>query len=96
VLIGGGQVGAWVPEDLDAAMVRAAGDPSFRVFLVLLPSEPSSFDAFALHPFLSLRTWLDLRGVVDDDRSGAELDGRLRRTPRPAEPPSGAADHALR
>ena len=40
--------------------------PAFRVFLVLLPGMPDPFDPTAIDPFLSMRTWVDLRGGVDD------------------------------
>ncbi len=38
----------------------------FRVFLVLLPGVPDPFDATSIDPFLSMRTWVDLRKGVDD------------------------------
>ena len=42
VFLGAGEVGSWVPEELDAAIARAVGDRSFRVFLVLLDTTPSN------------------------------------------------------
>lgn len=80
VFVGAGTVGSWVPEELDAAIARAAGDRSFRVFVVLLPTAPRHFDATQLHPFLSLRTWVDLRDV-DDERAGDLLARAVRGEP---------------
>lgn len=38
----------------------------FRVFAVLLPGVEDPFDAQRLPPFLSTRTWVDLRGGTSD------------------------------
>jgi WD40 repeat protein len=78
VFVGGDEVGSWVQEELDVAVGRAASDRSFRVFLVLLPSAPPFFDPSGLHPFLSQRTWVDLR-AVDDSAVAADLLARAVR-----------------
>jgi hypothetical protein len=54
-----------VREELRVAVNRAAVDGEFRVFLVLLPDAPTQFDWTALDPFLSSRTWVDLRWEND-------------------------------
>jgi hypothetical protein len=38
------------------------------LFLVLLPAVPEPFDATSLPPFLSTRTWIDLRKGIEDSR----------------------------
>src|SRR5829696_1943384 len=66
VLVGPADVGAWERQELEVALERDNHDPDFRVFLVLLPGAPDPFDAASLSPFLSTRTWVDLRGGVED------------------------------
>lgn len=61
VFVGAYGVGDWVREELHAAINKAAKDHKFRVFLVLLPGAPADFDWTTLDPFLSNRTWVDLR-----------------------------------
>ena len=61
VLVGPADVGAWERQELEVALERDNKDPDFRVFLVLLPGAPDPFDAARLSPFLSMRTWVDLR-----------------------------------
>ena len=61
--------GAWAREELHVALDRAAKDRDFRLFLVLLPEVEEPFDATRLPPFLSTRTWVDLRKGVEDARS---------------------------
>jgi WD40 repeat protein len=78
VFVGEHDVGAWVVEEVDAAVARAVGDPLFRVFLVLLPGAPEPFDATGLHAFLSQRTWVDLRRV-DAPEVAADLLARAVR-----------------
>jgi CHASE2 domain-containing sensor protein len=68
VFIGPDDIGDWEREELAVASNRAATDRDFRLFLVLLPGVPDRFDADALSPFLSMRTWVDLRAGVDDPR----------------------------
>lgn len=63
VCIGPGDIGDWSREELEIALVRAANDRGFRVFVVLLPGVG---DVPALSPFLVTRTWVDLRGGVGD------------------------------
>jgi WD40 repeat protein len=87
VFVGGDEVGSWVQEELDVAVGRAAGHRSFRVFLVLLPSAPRFFDPSGLHPFLSQRTWVDLRSI-DDSEVAADLLARAVRGE-----PLGFVDH---
>src|SRR3954452_22626063 len=66
VLVGQADVGAWERQDLEVALERDNHDPEFRVFLALLPGAPDPFDATSLSPFLSTRTWVDLRHGVED------------------------------
>jgi WD40 repeat protein len=90
VFVGGEEVGAWVAEELDAAVDRAVGDPSFRVFLVLLPGAPDPFDATGLHGFLGQRTWVDLRRLGDRPERAGDLLARAVRGE-----PLGLVDHAV-
>src|SRR5262245_50033647 len=57
VFVGSADLGDWERQELDVALDRSAKDPSFRVFPVLLPGVPDSFDATRLPPFLRTRTW---------------------------------------
>jgi WD40 repeat protein len=68
VFVGPHGFGAWENEELGVALDRAAKDRSFRLFLVLLPGLPEPFDANTLPPFLSTRTWIDLRGGIESTR----------------------------
>jgi tetratricopeptide (TPR) repeat protein len=67
--VGPNGVGDWASEELNVALDRAAKDRNFRLFLVLLPQVPEPFDATSLPPFLSTRTWIDLRKGIEDPRS---------------------------
>ena len=64
VIVGPESVGDWEREEVDIALDQAAHDGDFRVFLVLLPGVPDPFDPSALSPFLSSRTWVDMRGGI--------------------------------
>ena len=66
VFLGGADMGAWQRPEVKVALDRAMHDASFRVFLVLLPGMPDPFDPTSIDPFLSMRTWVDLRAGVDD------------------------------
>jgi WD40 repeat protein len=68
VFVGPHGLGAWENEELGLALDRAAKDRSFRLFLVLLPGLPEPFDANTLPPFLSTRTWIDLRSGIENTR----------------------------
>ncbi len=61
--------GDWEREELGVAQSRAAKDRDFRLFPVLLPGVGDPFDRTILPPFLSTRTWVDLRGGLDDSRA---------------------------
>lgn len=69
VFVGPHGLGDWVREELGIALDRAAKDRTFRLFLVLLPGLPEPFDASALPPFLSTRTWVDLREGIEKTRA---------------------------
>jgi len=61
VFVGPSSVGAWGQEEISVALDRSAKDRSFRIFLVLLPGVADPFDPAGLSPFVSTRTWVDLR-----------------------------------
>jgi len=69
VFVGPHGLGDWEREELGVALARAAKDRSFRLFLVLLPGLPEPFDASVLPPFLSTRTWVDLRKGIAGPRA---------------------------
>ncbi len=73
VFLGPAGPGDWEREEVGVALDRAATEPGFRVFLVLLPGLPEPFEPSALPPFLSTRTWVDLRAGLDDRRGLARL-----------------------
>jgi WD40 repeat protein/class 3 adenylate cyclase len=67
VFVGEADLGDWEQQELRLALDRAATDPRFRVFPVLLPGLPEPFDAHRLPPFLSTRTWVDFRAGYADE-----------------------------
>src|SRR5688500_11082590 len=73
VLVGPADLGAWANQEVAVALDRAATDPDFRVFLVLLPGVPERFDVTSLSPFLRMRTWVDLRGGTESPRAVSDL-----------------------
>lgn len=81
VFVGPHGLGDWVREELAVALERAARDRGFRLFLVLLPGLPEPFDATSLPPFLSTRTWIDLRKGVDDARGIQALINAVKGVP---------------
>jgi WD40 repeat protein len=81
VFVGPNGLGDWVHEELGVALDRAAKDRSFRLFLVLLPGLPEPFDATTLPPFLSTRTWVDLRPGVEDSRAFQHLVNAIKGVP---------------
>jgi WD40 repeat protein len=90
VFVGPHGIGSWEDLEYKLAVDRMAKDRSFRVFLVLLPGLPEPFDTSALPPFLSTRTWVDLRKGVEDARSFQSLINAIKGLPlgpeRPIEP----------
>jgi WD40 repeat protein/energy-coupling factor transporter ATP-binding protein EcfA2 len=81
VFVGPHGLGAWEQQELSVALDRAAKDPAFRLFLVLLPGLPEPFDATSLPPFLSTRTWVDLRGGVDGAQAFQSLVNAVKGVP---------------
>lgn len=81
IFVGPTGLGDWVREELAVALDRAAKDRGFRLFLVLLPGLPEPFDATSLPPFLSTRTWVDLRQGVDDPRGIQSLINAVKGVP---------------
>jgi hypothetical protein len=73
--------GAWQNQEVSLALDRAAADPEFRLFLVLLPGLPDPYDPAELQAFLSLRTWVDYREGLDDERAYHALVCAIRGLP---------------
>jgi WD40 repeat protein/energy-coupling factor transporter ATP-binding protein EcfA2 len=73
VFVGPSGIGSWEDLEYKLATDRMAKDRAFRVFLVLLPGLPEPFDTSALPPFLSTRTWIDLRKGIEDRRGFQSL-----------------------
>jgi WD40 repeat protein len=73
VFVGPADLGAWSHQEVAVALDRVAKDPDFRLFLVLLPGLPEQFDSERLSPFLRMRTWVDYRGGLDDQRAFRSL-----------------------
>jgi WD40 repeat protein len=90
VFIGPHHLGSWEQQEVNVAVDRAAKDPAFLVFLVLLPGVPEPFDPAALSPFLSMRTWVDLRGGWDGDHAFQPLVNAVKGIP--IGPPSTRRD----
>jgi hypothetical protein len=87
VLVGPYGLGDWVREELGVALDRAAKDRAFRLFLVLLPDLPEPLDATTLPPFLSTRTWVDLRKGIEDSRAIQSLIHAIKGIPLGPESP---------
>ncbi|MGH8887622.1 MAG: TIR domain-containing protein, partial [Egibacteraceae bacterium] len=64
VFVGAHGLRGWAREELEVAQDRAAKDPDFRLFMVLLPDAPKPDDPNLA--FLANRQWVDLRAGVDD------------------------------
>jgi WD40 repeat protein len=73
VFIGPNGIGDWARLEFKLATDRMAKDRNFRVFLVLLPELPEPFDTSILPPFLTTRTWVDLRKGISDSRGYQSL-----------------------
>lgn len=73
VFVGPNGIGDWERLEFKLATDRMAKDRNFRVFLVLLPELPEPFDTSTLPPFLTTRTWVDLRQGFSDSRTFQQL-----------------------
>jgi Novel STAND NTPase 1/TIR domain len=87
VFIGEADLGNWEREELAVAQNRAAVDRGFRLFPVLLEGLPDPFHPSDLPPFLSTRTWVDLRGGYDNTRALQALVGAVKGVPLGPETP---------
>src|SRR6185295_11596271 len=87
VFVGPKGIGSWEDLEYKLATDRMAKDRAFRVFLVLLPGLPEPFDTSTLPPFLSTRTWVDLRKGVADQRSFQTLINAVKRVASGPETP---------
>ena len=92
VFVGPHGIGSWEDLEYKLAVDRMAKDRSFRVFLVLLPGLPEPFDTSQLPPFLSTRTWVDLRKGVEDARSFQSLVNAIKGLPLGPERPIESRD----
>ncbi|HEX8707963.1 MAG TPA: TIR domain-containing protein [Pyrinomonadaceae bacterium] len=81
VFVGPHGIGDWEDLEYKLATDRMAKDRAFRLFLVLLPGLPEPFDTSALPPFLSIRTWVDLRRGIEDARSFQSLVNAIKGLP---------------
>ncbi|HWT01986.1 MAG TPA: TIR domain-containing protein [Pyrinomonadaceae bacterium] len=97
VFVGPHGIGSWEDLEYKLAVDRMAKDRGFRVFLVLLPGLPEPFDTSQLPPFLSTRTWVDLRKGIEDARSFQSLINAIKGLPlgpeRPIEPRDDACPY---
>jgi len=79
VIVGQSGLQGWVREEFSIALDRGTKDPSFRLFVVLLPGAPQpSGPSFA---FLLNRTWVDLRAGIDDPAGFQDLLHAITGTP---------------
>jgi WD40 repeat protein len=86
VFIGREGLGGWAREELAVAQLRAAEDPRFRLFMVLLPGAPSPVDPRLA--FLSTRTWVDLRPDSGYGSGFEDLVAAITGVPRHPQPAS--------
>jgi WD40 repeat protein/energy-coupling factor transporter ATP-binding protein EcfA2 len=92
VFVGPSGIGNWEDLEYKLATDRMAKDREFRLFLVLLPGLPEAFDANALPPFLSIRTWVDLRPGIEDTRAFQSLINAIKGLPLGPERPTEQRD----
>lgn len=78
VFIGKNTPSGWFEIEIERAIDRQANDPEFRVMAVLLPGA----DMKIMDSFLSLRTWVDLRKGIDDEKEFHTLICGINGTPR--------------
>lgn len=64
VCIGEQKPSGWFKEEIERALNRQTSDASFRVIPVLLPGA----EELNVDDFLELRTWVDLRNGIDDQK----------------------------
>ena len=95
VFIGSHDAGDWEREEIGLALDRAARTRGFRVFLVLLPGVAEPFDPSALSPFLSTRTWVDLRGGIDSAASVQALVNAIKGVPMGSTQPAVESSDAV-
>jgi WD40 repeat protein/energy-coupling factor transporter ATP-binding protein EcfA2 len=81
VFVGPAGIGNWEDLEYKLATDRMAKDRAFRLFLVLLPGLPEPFDASTLPPFLSIRTWVDMRPGIEDTRAFQSLINAIKGLP---------------
>jgi WD40 repeat protein len=96
LFVGPHPFGPWQLEELELALVRANQRDDFRVFAVLLPGVEDPFDAQQLPPFLSTRTWVDLREGVSQralQRLLNAIKGVSQASAAPAEPLVGVVPY---
>ena len=99
VLVGPHGLGDWEREELGVALNRAATEPAFHVFAVLLPGLAPVFGPNNLPPFLATRTCVDLRaGLASGPAWRALVEATHGRAPGPSPaegPPVTAEDRSL-
>jgi WD40 repeat protein/energy-coupling factor transporter ATP-binding protein EcfA2 len=95
VFIGAHDAGDWEREEIGLALDRAAKTRGFRVFLVLLPGANEPFDPNALSPFLSTRTWVDLRGGIESAASVQALVNAIKGVPMGSAQPAVESSDAV-
>jgi hypothetical protein len=81
VFVGAHDLGAWERQEIDVALNRAATEPAFRVFSVLLAGVDDPFDPNRLPLFLRARTWVDFRRGRDDARALQNLINAVKGVP---------------
>lgn len=77
----GPRIGSYMTGEAEFAIDLAYTEGSVRVFAVLLPTLPAGFDLKREIPFLSQRSWVDLRGIDDGDRAAQLLERAVRSGP---------------
>jgi tetratricopeptide (TPR) repeat protein len=81
VFIGPHGIGNWEELEYRLATDRLAKDRTFRAFIVLLPGLPDPFDFSSLPPFLTTRTWVDLRKGIEGSRALQVLINAIKGVP---------------
>jgi WD40 repeat protein len=90
LFVGSYPLSAWQLEELELALVWANQREGCRVFAVLLPGAEDPFDPQQLPPFLSTRTWVDLRGGTSSRPALQRLLNAIRGVAQGSGAPAGS------
>jgi WD40 repeat protein len=95
LFVGPHPLGRWQLEELELALVWANRRRGCRVFAVLLPGAEDPFDPHQLPPFLSTRTWVDLRGSTSSRHALQRLLNAIKGIAQSSAAPTESSDDVV-